>query len=262
MKTTPPYIFLKCPLIKYYHPPVPSCKLVRILSSLNVYCIPLLEAFVCPAQVHFQDVHWWGHKFQDWHYFFFFWLVPDMNNMMQSARDALQQVHENAWLYIMFSGLATLTQIEIWVCESADGQLAESILMCVFSEMRMRVFTIKKGYGGRQASTISPETWGQPIRPLFCSFSSDASPLSLSSHICSQSPLMCLSEQESHGKLAQCALSSFQCALLCSQLPSEESLQQRQIWAGPLLWWRALWLLPGDFSQPGMSLTAWSQKAE
>lgn len=49
---------------------------------------------------------------------------------------------------------------------------------------------------------------------------------------------------------------------LAPSFTQRKAFQRRPRWAGPLHWWRLLWLLPGDCSQPELNLTAWSQKAD
>lgn len=62
----------------------------------------------------------------------------------------------------------TLNHIEIWVCESADCRPSRITPLCAWTVVHMRMGS--EDFGGRQASTFSPETCRQPIRSLSVSF--------------------------------------------------------------------------------------------
>lgn len=164
----------------------------------------------------------------------------------------------------MSGRLATLTQIEIWVCESADGQLSRITPLCAYTVVRMRMSTVRLGW--QTGVKVLPRDMQATNQMSFCLFSSEASRLvTVIPYLLSITVDVTVRTWESGETCSQCPGAHFNAVSsvrVGSQLPSEESLQWRQRWAGPWLWWGLLWLLPGDFSQPGLSLTAWSQKAE
>lgn len=167
------------------------------------------------------------------------------------------------WYFFKLYQVATLKHIEIWVCESADCQPSRTTPPCACTVVHMRMGS--EDFGGRLASTFSPETCRQPIRSLSVSFHQrphmprHCHPISALSHCRCDCQNTRVRE-----KLAHCGPELI--LILPALWEGAPSFPQREAfsgvregWGGPLLWWE---LLLGDFSQPSLNLTAWSQKAE
>lgn len=145
--------------------------------------------------------------------------------------------YENSWLYKMSGRMTDLTQMEIWVYESADGQLS-TVKSCACINSCVHMGTLQTGL------TILPRDMGAASQICLCFFSSGASRLVTLTPV--STPLMWLSEHESQQKTRSlCPRAPLNAVSLWELAPSlsqrkafseaEMSRANGQMWAAA--WW-------------------------